>query len=155
MPSRQTFCIKTLHENDPIFFPKGLFYIYQTTSRIFSSCGCAITVPYRIMPVIEVLCLHMLCDCHMVQQGDTCSWWKILSGGLCLYTHSVAECWLCLATSNVCSFVGAPPVCVSIDCMYVCIMYWTHGHLVIWLTFRPFLYTHVVLIEFDWSAYKG
>ena len=43
--------------------------------------------------------------------------------GLCLYTHSVAECWLCLATSNVCSFVGAPPVCVSIDCMYVCIMY--------------------------------
>ena len=40
---------------------------------------------------------------------------------LCLYTHSVAECWLCLATSNVCSFVSAPPVCVSIDCMCVCV----------------------------------
>ena len=141
----------------PFFAQKSIYYLYLNSFLIFSSYGCTITlpyVPYRIMPLIEVLCLHVCFSYlttrqHMFMIEDPVR-------GLCLYTHSVAECWLCLAISNVCSFVGAPPVCVSIDCMCVCVCTEHIGILFILTDIQTFsIYTRVVLIGLDWSAYKG
>jgi len=139
----------TFHENDIIFAQKCTLFSYIRL-RIFSSYVCAIALPYKILPLIEALCLHMLCASHIWQQVAHVHDGRSCQGGLCLYTHSVAECWLCVATNNVCSFVGAPPVCVSIDCMCVCVVLNT------WASYSSLtdasvqtysIHTHVVLMD--------